>query len=389
MSEKDLLRSIALQTNQPAHDYKTAELSFWYLSAINAWKGNTEESLTYLIQLVLKKPACRCIQKLCLLLLNRGIDKELLIKSLVKGGIPHLAANIMVSQVDSEITWEMLANPEGREKLDWVRFEMYQGNYQAVNDWVEKNRDIVGIDDRLLSCCCVSRWLETPRRSAAELLIAANPDRAVIQACILAENLIFKGSWNSIDQNDKTARELVNLSLMLYQMGDLCLALEIGKRLLDVTMEKYCAILGKKALVNGYYREARILLEQSLSGEEQKAEIYAELGVVCVHLEQYEQAFEYFRHAMTIDSGNRIYPCLTYEALAMKGRQILVLRFASLERSPELKKELLYLCSVRNKSMHLRKQIVKQNDEHFQEDGAGILSLLDDFGTEELWNGYV
>jgi tetratricopeptide (TPR) repeat protein len=150
------------------------------------------------------------------------------------------------------------------------------------------------------------------------------------------------------------------------------------------------ANLGRQAFNRGCLIDAKVLLERSLSQEEESSEDLGILAIACSRLGMYEQALEYFLRAMALDPKNRIYPCFAFEILAIQAIKTLVQRSNSLEESPVLINELLRLCTIKRKSMQLRQAIVDQSADLERLESIygrlNILSIVDDINEEDIWS---
>jgi len=218
------------------------------------------------------------------------------------------------------------------------------------------------------------------------------PFSALQRLCLLLEHLQIEthALINNLRETSGFAALDIDRLLLSIKEHETCLTATNRLDVNGVINNDVDGNLECKGLNRGCFMEAKALIERSPAHEEGSPEHYCILGIAYSRLGIYEQAVEYFLQAMALEPENLIYPCFTFEALAIQATKVLVQKFNSLEENPLLINELLRLCTIKRKSMQLRQTIVDQSDNG---DGRGriygrfnILSIIDDVSEEDRWN---
>ncbi|MDD3363445.1 MAG: hypothetical protein PHZ03_00530, partial [Syntrophomonas sp.] len=387
-SQEYFLKFIAIKTSflkyteGMAVNYK----AYGYLTAISVRDGKCEEALYYLQLFVKANPDISILKKLCLLLLKSGIDEHTLIEILVTSDLISELALVQLLLMSREYgaCLDVIKHfgKENEFHLEWMQCQLHLGRYNQVQHMIDGTIPPIPMGRDTAIYYCVSRCLENPRQSSREFLLKLDRNLPEVQACLWIEELIFKNTNSPVELSDINVQDVIKkIALTIYTLGDTCLAFDIIQNCFSYNRQEAYTQLGREAFANDFFKEAKTLLERSLSQEDEKAEDYYKLGIVCGGLGLYEQALEYLLRAAALNSENQIYPCLVYEFLAIYEIEILVKKLDSFIENLSLKNELLRLCTLKCKSKRLRQLIEQQGN-----DGRGAAVIYNHFDIWSLVN---
>jgi len=368
--------------------------AYSYLIAISVSNGKYEEALHYLRLFISEKPDISTLNKLCLLLLRSGIDKQTLIEILVSSNVISEISLVQLLLTSKEygICLDVIKNlrKENNFYAEWIQCQLHLGRYNEVQNMIYGIIPLIPMGRDIAIYYCVSRWLETPRQSSRDVLLKLDGNLAEVQACLWIEELIFNNN-SPIELSDINIQDIIKkIALTIYILGDICLAFDIIQNYCLCSRKEAYAELGRKAFDSGFFNEAKTLLERSLSQKDEKPEDYYKLGIACGGFGTYEQALEYFLRAATLLPENQVYPCLVFETLAIQEIKILLEKLDSFTENLALKNELLRLSTLKCKSKRLR-QIIGQQET----DGKGLDDIYNhfdvwpcvkDINEEAIWN---
>jgi len=366
---------------------------YWYLSAISAYLGNTEEALHYFNNIALENPVLPVLKSLACILINTGIDKKILINSLYeKNTISSTSLIYFLLAIEAyEECRQTIEHIGLNQELypAWVHSQLYLGRYKEIQSLFASLGPNIQLNGDLIIYYCISQWLEFPRQSVRVFLEKMNHDNPlVVNVCLWIDNILF--SQDTLGNKNKNYNTLITeIALIIYKLGDIGLALDIVSRYFAGENKEAYAKLGRAAFARGYYQEARTLLERSLSSQGIDTLDYYKLGVACARLGCYEQAIEYFLKAMVTQPDNPVIPCLIYEAITKQSMKLLVAGCKFPEANQELKSELIRLGSINRQAKRLRqtynKQTAKTGLAINLDDSLEEYSLGNDSKQEEAW----
>lgn len=388
------IKTSLLNYPEAASDNSTA---FWYLSLIYAHEGKTEEALSSLKLLDMENINFAKLRVLGSLFIKSGINIKLLIESLRLNKTinePYLA-QLLLKLETYEACLELINHSDKKYSLhmEWMQCQLHLGRYHEVQSMIDEDASLIMINDNLSIYYCISKWLQSPRQSAAPLLANSDHNSPYVQACLLMEEFIMEKAQvilESTELKNKTNSIIMKTSLELFSLGASPLALNIVEHFFSWNRIEAYRELGRKAFKLGCFQEAKTLLERSISHEGDQAEDYYRLGLASAKLGFYKQAAEYFLQAVALHPENPLYPCLVYESLAIHAIKILVSKSDCLMDNPQLRNELLRLCTLKRKSKRLR-QLLLRSENNVEKADSGynysdIYYAVDDISEGIAWN---
>ncbi|MFZ5898315.1 MAG: glycosyltransferase [Bacillota bacterium] len=339
-------------------------LAFANLAEVCARQGDLDAAVGFAVKAAQQERSYRAFARLCTLLREQKRKGAEIAALLKKAGLNSRGTAQLLFDVKEFAS--CLAELEAEPGLDpetlllrgkcLIRLGCYAEAIEALNG-VPPGSPAAA---KALPEQCLARWLDDPRKSAAQVIAACGvPGTPVMTAC-QAVNALVLGEQSEdlvkLSERDEVRQAALDVALEAFALGDKDLALAVGQAVSGGRGpgEAYFA-LGKHALARGRHFEAQKLLERALYSCRARAEAYHLLGSACANLDMHGKAFKFFSGAARESAGNEFYLASALEQLTDECLSLVLKGIGLEESNAELRRSLFRLAALK-KMLHRCKE---------------------------------